>query len=301
MKEVKTSVIFASKTPKVYKNRELNNASFGNFTLYDYQVFLHLLSKVGGVDERGKYLQSDEIDREYTLTAQEFSEIFNTDLSNSYKLLCSACEKLQGSTVLLNQGALPEVWKINICSMAKYNEGEGYINIKFTDDIMPYITQVKQVTHGFVIYNLKEITCFGSIYATRLYELLQEYKHTGWVQRSVAQLRDTFAVGDKLKDYKDFKKTTFAHACSEINNNYPNINLKFEEIKEGRKIGSVKFSFMKTEVQQFIDPKTGKVNNIYTKPQITSKSQKKSTKGGALPLFEILHNLPVLSETFDKK
>ena len=184
--------------------------------------------------------------------------------------------------------------------MAKYNEGEGYINIKFTDDIMPYITQVEKATRGFVIYNLKEITSFGSIYATRLYELLQEYKQTGWVQRSIEQLRSVFAVGDKLKDYKDLKKTTFAHACSEINNNYPGISLKFEEIKEGRKIAAVKFSFKKTEVQQFIDPKTGKVNNIYTKPQITIKSRKKSTQG-AMPLFEILQNLPVLSGSVSKK
>jgi plasmid replication initiation protein len=73
--------------------------------------------------------------------------------------------------------------------MAKYNESEGYISIEFSDRIMPYISQVQETTRGFVLYNLKEITNFGSIYATRLYELLQEYKQTGWVQRSIEQLR----------------------------------------------------------------------------------------------------------------
>jgi plasmid replication initiation protein len=300
MKKSITGTVLTSKTPKVYKNRELNNASFGNFTLNDYQVFLHLLSKVGGVDEYGKYLQQEEIDREYTLTAKEFSEVFNTDLSGSYKLLRSACEKLQTSTIFLNQGALPEIWKINVCSMAKYNESEGYINIEFSDRIMPYITQVKQVTHGFVLYNLKEIASFGSIYATRLYELLQEYKHTGWVQRSVEQLRNVFAVGELLKEYKDFKKRTFMHACNEINNHYPEMRLKFEEIKEGRKVGTIKFSFRKTEVQQFIDPKTGKVSNIYTKPQRTVKPRKRGD-GGVLPLFELLKDITALSNSPDNK
>jgi plasmid replication initiation protein len=300
MEKGTTSLVLTSKTPKVYKNNELNNANFGNFTLNDYQVFLHLLTKVGGVDERGKYLQSQEIDREYTLTAQEFSSVFRAGLSDSYKLLHSACTKLMKTSISLKQPELPKLWEINVCSMAEYNEGEGYVKIKFTDDIMPYITQVEKVTRGFVIYNLNEITAFGSLHTTRLYELLQEYKQTGWVQRSIEQLRSVFAVGDKLKDYKDFKKTTFAHACSEINNNYPGISLKFEEIKEGRKIAAVKFSFKKTEVQQFIDPKTGKVNNIYTKPQITMKSRKKSMQG-ALPLFEILQNLPVLSGSVGKK
>ena len=36
-----------SKTPKTYKNNKLNKANFGNFTHTDYQVFLHLVSKIG--------------------------------------------------------------------------------------------------------------------------------------------------------------------------------------------------------------------------------------------------------------
>jgi plasmid replication initiation protein len=279
--------------------------------LNDYQVFLHLLSKIGGVDQKGKYLQPHELNREYTLTAKEFSDIFDTDLGNSYRLLRESCEKLQASTIFLNQGGLPEVWKINICSMAKYNEGEGYISIKFTDDIMPYVSQVqnriipsiadaKQVKGGFVLYNLNEITVFGSLYATRLYELLQEYKQTGWVQKSVEQLRHVFAVEGLLKDYNDFKKRTFAHACDEINKHYPSLSLKFEEIKEGRKIGAVKFSFRRTEVQQIIDPITGKVSNSYIKPQKAIRPRKRGD-GGVLPLFELLENMPILSNPLSNK
>jgi plasmid replication initiation protein len=36
----------------------------------------------------------------------------------------------------------PELWQINVCSRAKYNKKEGYITIEFTDDIMPYLSQV---------------------------------------------------------------------------------------------------------------------------------------------------------------
>ena len=48
--------VLKSKTAKIYKNKKLNNANFGNFTHTDYQVFLHLVTKIGGVDEFGKYL-----------------------------------------------------------------------------------------------------------------------------------------------------------------------------------------------------------------------------------------------------
>ena len=81
------SKAFASKISKVYKHNKLNNANFGNLTLNDYQVFLHLINNIGGVDKFGKYLQPEEMQREHLLSAKEFHEIFNTDLSNAYKIL----------------------------------------------------------------------------------------------------------------------------------------------------------------------------------------------------------------------
>jgi hypothetical protein len=38
--------VLKSKTPKVYKDKKLNNANFGDFNHSDYQVFLHLISKI---------------------------------------------------------------------------------------------------------------------------------------------------------------------------------------------------------------------------------------------------------------
>ena len=145
--------VLNSKTPKTYKNKKLNNANFGNFTHSDYQVFLHLVSKLGGVDEEGKYLQPSQLEREHLLTAKEFSEMFHTDIHNSYRLLNKACRKLMKTDLTLARNESAELWQINICSMAKYNKKEGYITIKFTDDIMPYLSQVRQ---KFVLYNLKE-------------------------------------------------------------------------------------------------------------------------------------------------
>ena len=71
-----SSSILKSKTPKVYKDNKLNQANFGNFTHNDYQVFLHLVSKIGGVDKEGRYLQPEQLQREHVLTAKEFSEVF---------------------------------------------------------------------------------------------------------------------------------------------------------------------------------------------------------------------------------
>lgn len=266
--------VLKSKTPKTYKNRKLNNANFGNFTNSDYQVFLHLVSKIGGVDEFGKYLQPEQLQREHILTAKEFSELFNTDIDNSYRFLQKAVDKLMKTDIKVERIELKEVWRINVCSMAKYNKGGGYITIKFTDDVMPYLAQVKK---KFVLYNLKEIANFGSLYTTRLYELLQEFKETGWMLKSVDQLREAFAVGNSFKLYGDFKAKILNHACQEINDNY-DMDLRFEEEKEGRRVVAVKFFFKKTFIHKVTNRKTGKTKNVYQKPKLLVKNKKNKVK-----------------------
>ena len=264
--------VFSSKTVKVFKNKKLNTANFGNFTHNDYQVFLHLVSKIGGVDEFGKYLQPEQLQREHTLTAKEFSKVFDTDIHHSYRVLKKAVDRLMKTDIKVERIDLKELWRINICSMAKYNKNEGYITIEFTDRIMPYLAQIKQ---KFVLYNLKEIANFSSLYTTRLYELIQEFKETGWVLKSIDQLREIFAVGNKFKPYNDLKKRTFAHGCQEINDQY-DMEVRFEEIKEGRKVVAVKFLFKKTLVHKVTNRKTGIEKNVYVKPKARIKKKKES-------------------------
>ncbi len=201
--------MYKNKTLKSYKNKKLNDANFADFTHNDYLVFLHLTSKLGGVDKQGKYLQTDKLQREHILTAKEYSELFNIDIDNSYKFIRKACKKLMKTSIILKKIELNETWEINVCSTAKYNEKQGNITIEFTDRIMPYLAQVRE---KFILYNLKEVANFGSLYTTRLYELIQEFKETGYLIKSVDQLREIFAVGNKLQRYSHFKIKTFAHA-----------------------------------------------------------------------------------------
>ena len=269
-------MIFESRTPKVYKNNRLNSADYGKFTHNNYQVFMHLISKLGGVDSEGKYLQHAQLKREHVLYAKEFSEAFGVSMKNSYGYLKNAVDSLMNTNISIQEALnVDESVKINVCSKAKYKKASGCIYIKFTDDIMPYLAQVHE---RFVLYNLKEIACFKSLYSIRLYEIIQEFKETGYIIKSVDQLREIFAVGNKLTKYGHFKSRTFDQACKEINNHYK-INLQYEEIKEGRKVVSIKFTFKKTKIIP-IKSKTGKQKNFYIKPEqnILPKKPKTSNK-----------------------
>lgn len=286
--------VLNTKTSKVYKNKKLNNANFGNFTHNDYQVFLHLVSKLGGVDEEGKYLQPEQLERNHLLTAKEFSEVFNTYIHNSYRILNKACRKLMKTDLTLTRNESTELWQINICSMAKYNKKAGRITIQFTDSIMPYLSQVRK---KFVLYNLKEIANFGSLYTTRLYELIQEFKDTGYIIKSVDKLREIFAVGSFFKRYNDLKKRTFDHACKEINNNYE-MDLKYEEIKEGRKVVAVKFMFKKTKIHKVTNQRTGIEKNLYIKPK--KQTTKVDISEGQMSFDEIEKDPQSIKNTISK-
>ena len=238
---MKSSIkVIKSKTLKVYKNKKLNKANFGVYNLNDYQVFLFLISKIGGVDEMGKYLQPDKLERNYTITAKEFALQFNLDVGNVYSILKLVAKTLSETSITLEQPELFTTWHISLCSFTEYNHKEGSLSVRFSEEIMPYLAQVKS---RFVLYNLKEIANFGSLYTTRLYELIQEFKDTGVIIKSLEQLRNILAVGNKYPVYKDFKVKTFNHAVDEINSQYKSIGLKYNEIKDGRKVVALEFIF----------------------------------------------------------
>jgi plasmid replication initiation protein len=275
---VKKKEIYESKTQKVYKSPRLNQSNFGDFTHTDYQVYLMLLSKLGGVDKNGKYLQSEELQREHTLSAKEFGGIFKTDLSNSYKILRRAVNKLMKTDITVPRENSNSYLRINVCSQAEYVKDEGKINIKFTDDIMPYLKQVKE---RFMVYNLADISSFKSIYTTRLFELLQEFKETGWMIKSLEELRHSFAVGNQYPKYANFKARTIVPACEEINKNY-HMKMRFEEIKEGKSVTAIKFIFKPVIVLKSTNETTGETKKRFIKHEkksvdITPETKTKST------------------------
>lgn len=269
---------YVSKTPKVYKSPKLNSSNFGDFTHTDYQVYLMLLSKLGRVDKNGKYLQPEELKREYTLSAKEFGQMFKMAPQNSYVALKKAVNKLLKTDITVPEDGTTSYWRINVCSQAKYVKDEGRIEIQFTDSIMPYLKQVKE---RFMVYNLSEISSFKSIYATRLFELLQEFKETGWMIKSIDELRHSFAVGDQYKLYGHFKSRTIVPACEEINKNY-HMKVHFEEIKEGKSVTAIKFLFKPVIVLKSTNETTGETKTRFIKHEkinidITPKTKIKST------------------------
>lgn len=296
---MKKKEIYEYKTPKVYKSPKLNQSNFGDFTHTDYQVYLMLLSKLGGVDKNGKYLQAEELKREHTLSAKEFGQMFKMAQPHSYVALKKAVNKLLKTDVTVPEEGTTSYWRINVCSQAKYVKDEGKIEIQFTDSIMPYLKQVKE---RFMIYNLADISNFKSIYATRLFELLQEFKETGWMLKSLDELRHSFAVGNQYPKYANFKARTIIPACEEINKHY-HMKIRFEEIKDGKSVTAIKFIFKPVIVLKSTNENTGETKTRFTKHEkkvidITPSPKLKSTSQKSKPTPKKIRKVGGLFSSF---
>lgn len=58
----------------------------------------------------------------------------------------------------------------------------------------------------------------------------------------VQELRDILEIGDRLKLYGDFKRFAIKSSIKQINNSQNTVfNVRFEEIKAGRKVVAIKF------------------------------------------------------------
>ena len=208
-----------------------------NFSLNDYRVYLSIVTLI---DKQNTQPQ-EEPTREYTLSAKEFSEQFNVDLKNSYRVLKNFIYKLQISAIYIKQSSSSKKTSINIFEKSTYNENKGSITLLLTGSIMEYL---KQLTNYFTLYNLKEIIDLTSIYAVRLYELIQKLDtRTGMLIHTIEQWRELLGVlPEQYSTYKNLKQKVFMQALNEINTKTAYTVIMTEE-KEGRKVVEVGFQF----------------------------------------------------------
>ena len=274
--------VLKSKTRKVYKSNKLNKASFLDYNLNDYRVYLNAIALIGGVTEQGKYIQPEDLPRQYKLSAKEFSEQFNIELKHAYGILKAAIDKLRKTDVRIEFPDLCKTTYINVCEKIEYNHNEGTIDILFTGSIMEYL---KQRTKNFTLYNLKEVADLTSLYAVRFYEIMQQFNTTsGMIIHTIKQWREIFGLNSvQYPLYANLKQKIFNQALAEINNK-TGYQLVMSEEKEGRKVVRVRFDFKPDMVQKGLDKRTGKTTTRHRKP-------KKS------PTTETNSNEPISSKT----
>lgn len=112
----------------------------------------------------------------------------------------------------------------------------GKVIVKFHEDLVPYILQLKNCFTSFSIY---PTLAMKSKYSIRLYELLKSYEAIGDWWFTLEDFQKKLDVSYPL--FADVRRKVIEVAVKEINL-YSDLSATWEPVKEGRKVTKIRFS-----------------------------------------------------------
>lgn len=167
------------------------------------------------------------------ITAKEWQDTFPGS-SQPYRDLQMAAEGLVGKRVWIVPSKKWRHWVAG----ADYHEGEGAVTIHLESSLLPYLCAPGGLVR-FATVNLAHVSGLKRFASIRLYELLNQFAYSGIRQITVDSLREMLA-GDSYPRYADFSRKCLDPAVKEINKK-TNLRIKYDQIKKGRKVDSLKF------------------------------------------------------------
>jgi plasmid replication initiation protein len=213
----------------ISKGNELVTASY-SLSISEQRVILLCLAKI---DSR----KAVPLDNEFTISVDDFQKETGVTRENAYRDLKSAVSRLYERNILLDinepDATLRWIYKKIPSRQA------GTITISFSEDIMPYISELKE---RFTSYRLRDVAKFKNSYSIRIYELLSQFKYRNELTVEIKWLRDTLALHGKYPRNIDLKRNVLLPAISEINA-YSNISTSIKDLKNGKEISHFVFEY----------------------------------------------------------
>lgn len=186
---------------------------------------------------------------------REFPEI---SMDNAYKQIQAAIKRIYERSVRAEDGS--RVTEFRWVSSRTYFKKEGRFRIAMTDEVMPYLTQLKG---QFTQYQLKNIAYFNSVHSIRIYELVTQYRSVGYREITVEDLKKWLQVEENYSRWNNFKARVLDPAITEINDK-SDLLIDVEQIKRGRSVYALNFT---------ITPKKNAVKTELKRPPFPHKNK----------------------------
>ncbi|EAA6468353.1 replication initiation protein [Salmonella enterica] len=247
-----------SKKTKIRHRNEINN-TFSSLPLAARRILFMAMAQLDSKDS----LTEGQV---FRVSASEYSNIADVDVSVAYKQMKEGVSELQSSVIKIKQSQLikdipnlnlkkDSLLSLNLTDYCVYTESEGYIDIVFSRSIEPYITKLKDsYTSQVLISSVRLTDSNASTFYQYLRKKISEGKLKGF-DVGVTELKDELGlygfsdddVNQRLYYYpqfKDFNKDFLSKNIAKISNLTEIKNLKFSIIeKQGRKASKLRFSY----------------------------------------------------------
>lgn len=216
----------------VVKSNDLIQKTRYDLSTKQQKILLFLISKIKTNDNSSKF---------YEFTINEFCEICDIEKNNGKNInnIKKDILNLEKKRFFMdNENTSISMGWINKTKIHKKN---GLIQIRFDDDIFPFLFQLKE---NFTQYSILNTLSMKSKYSIRLYELFKSYENLNIeVCYSVENFQKL--MNSNYTRWIDVKKRVLEPALNEINN-LTDIYVDCIYKKQGRAVSKIYFTINKS-------------------------------------------------------
>ncbi len=188
------------------------------------------------------------------ITAKDYANKVNvTQSKNFYRDLKNSADGLFKRYISIEYDTPRgrQIEKVHWVSSAKYHEGEGWVELRFTPEVSPYLTQLNRGNQ--VIYNLEDAVDLKSVYSWRLLELLYQWRDKKQLYITLEDYRHALEIPEKYR-YADIKKNCIERVIKDLKQ-HAKIAVTYEAIKDPknkRRVGSLRFKWKEMEQHELL-------------------------------------------------
>lgn len=236
-----------NKTLAVTKSNMLIEAGY-RLSLTEMQIILYGIGLINP-------LQKD-FPLSYQIEITRFSKMFDRDHGDIYKEVKNAVVKRFWNRDFSYPDEKGKIVTLRWLTKMVHEDKSGYIEIKFSEEIQPYLHQLQG---NFTSFYIDQIAKLKSIYSVRFYEyaimVLNKNKSNQEIfSLSIEEIKKWLNIEDRYKRFCDFKIRILEKSKNEISN-LSNLNFKYKVIKLGRHPNTIEFSVSKKNQDVHLDSK----------------------------------------------
>ena len=218
----------------VVKDNSLIDASF-NLSLVEQRLMLLAIVEA-------RELNDLTYNTPIEVSAKSYREQFGINEKESYSALKDAAVTLKRRefSYVDRYKTFDAITCDNWVNKITYVKDQGLVVLYFTDIVIRMISRLEE---QFTRYYLDQVSNFKSKYSIRLYEVIMKWRSRGITQLyEIEKLRMTLGVDqDKYRTMSLFKTNVLDRALEEINF-HTDLNVTYEQFKNGRTITHLQFT-----------------------------------------------------------
>jgi len=180
-------------------------------------------------------------DSMFTVSVKEFSDTWGIQEKHAYEHLEEAANSLYERDIRTYDNKTPERfrWVFHV----KYNKGKGCVTLGFSPTILPYLTMLNA---RFTSYHLTKVAGLRSVYSIRLFELLMQFKKTGFFTITLDDFKKRLDLGSKYDRFSNLKARVIEPAVKELSDKN-NMLINWSAHRKGRSVERLDFNFKESE------------------------------------------------------